>query len=105
MALWLLLPVLAALMIAGWKPWVLIFAPLLGHFVGGQSALFGLLGFWGYRKEKEKDQLGTGLWLALTSLKPQLGIIPTGFAFYQWWKIWRLSDGYPARRLAGWLVW
>ena len=102
MALWLLLPVLTALMISGWKPWVLLFAPLFGHFVGGQSVLFGLLGYWGYRKGKDTDQLGTGLWLALTLLKPQLGVIPTGFAFYQWWKIWR-SERRISRQAIGWL--
>lgn len=102
MALWLLLPVMTALMISGWKPWVLLFAPLFGHFVGGQSAMFGLLGYWGYRKGKETNQMGTGFLLALTLLKPQLGLILTGFAFYQWWKIWR-SERRISRQAIGWL--
>ncbi len=103
MALWLLLPVLAALVISGWKPWVLLFAPLFGHFVGGQSALFGMLGFWGYRREKNPDHWESGLWLAMTALKPQLGIIPTAFALYQWWKFWRVERRIP-RQAIGWLA-
>jgi hypothetical protein len=103
MALWLLLPILAALVISGGKPWVLLFAPLFGHFVGGQSAIFGMVGLWGYRNGKETEKFDGGLWLALTTLKPQLGVIPTAYAIYQWWKLWR-RERRISKQAIGWLI-
>ena len=103
MSLWLLLPIVAALIITNWNPWVLIFAPLFGHFVGGQSALFGMLGFWGYHKEQNLKKLDGGLWLALTLLKPQLGLVPTLFAIYKWWQQWKEDRRIP-RHAIGFLV-
>ena len=50
MAIWHLGPVLAALVISGWSPWVLAFAPVFGHMAGGQTAVFAMLGLWGYRR-------------------------------------------------------
>lgn len=50
MTLWLLLPVVMAWWISGWKPWVLLYAPLVAHFFGGQTAVFGMMGLWGYRQ-------------------------------------------------------
>src|SRR5689334_22207804 len=49
-AVWLLTPVISALLITGGNPLVLIFAPVFGHFVGGQASVFGMVGLWGYRK-------------------------------------------------------
>jgi hypothetical protein len=83
---WLLGPVLAALFISGGNPLVLLFAPVFGHFAGGQSSVFGMLGLWGYRKHQEADHVEGGVWLGLTMLKPQLGIVPLVFAAAQWWK-------------------
>lgn len=58
------------------------FAPLFAHFVGGQTAIFGLLGYWGYRRWQH-EPVG-GMWLAVTLLKPQLGIIPILWALPTW---------------------
>ncbi|MBN1372012.1 MAG: DUF2029 domain-containing protein [Anaerolineaceae bacterium] len=103
MALWLLLPVVAGLWISGWKPWVLLFGPLFAHFVGGQSALFALLGFQGFKKNLSEDHWRGGAWLALTLLKPQLGLVPVLFATYLWWKSWKSNRRIP-RQLLGWAV-
>jgi hypothetical protein len=84
LALWLLIPVIVALAIADWRPYVLLFAPVFGHFVGGQTAVFGLLGLWGYRRNIMQN--GGGYWLALMMLKPQLGLVPLTFAIAQWWR-------------------
>jgi hypothetical protein len=84
MVVWLGAPVLAALLAAGFHPYVLLFAPTFSHFLGGQSAVFGLLGFWGYRRNLEPASWQGGVLLALTTLKPQLGIIVIAYAAYQW---------------------
>jgi hypothetical protein len=86
MALWLSLPVIVALFVADFTPCVLIFAPVFSHFIGGQSSVFGLLGFWGYRKNLDLQVGRGGFYLALTLLKPQLGIVPLVFAAFQWIK-------------------
>lgn len=100
MALWLLAPVLAALWITGWRPWVLIYSPLFGHFLGGQTALFGLLGFWGYRRYPAADRFSGGIWLALTLLKPQLGVIPCAWAAWHWWQSYREERRLPRQLIA-----
>jgi len=100
MGLWLLLPPLFGLIITGWNPWVLLFGPMFGHFLGGQSALFGMLGYWGYRRNRQPDQWQGGLWLALTALKPQLGIFPIGYAFFDWVKYWRTERKIPRQAWA-----
>lgn len=82
--LWLLLPVIAALIITGGSPWVLVFAPLFGHFLGGQTAIFGMIGLWGFRKYASRRPILSGIFLALALLKPQLGLIPLVFALIQW---------------------
>jgi hypothetical protein len=89
MAIWLLVPVISALLITNGNPFVLLFAPTFGHFVGGQTAIFGMLGLWGYRKNIDSGNLVGGVFLAITVLKPQLGIIPLAFAVVQWWKEFR----------------
>lgn len=103
MALWLLLPVAAALLITGWRPWALLYAPLFGHFLGGQTAMFGMLGLWGYRRNQGVQQAAGGVWLALLLLKPQLGVIPLGWAAWQWWKSVRIERRVPRQTLA-WLA-
>jgi hypothetical protein len=94
MAIWHVVPVLAALIIAGWNPWVLLFAPVASHAWGGQTAVFAMLGLWGYRRNTDPRNGRGGLWLALTLLKPQLGLVPTAWAAVQWWK-----SGREARRI------
>lgn len=101
LALWLLGPVVVALAITRGNPLVLLFAPLFGHFAGGQSAVFGMLGLWGYRKYNPTDRIAGGIFLALTLLKPQLGIIPLLFAAWQWWKAFRQERRIP-RQAWGW---
>ncbi len=95
MAIWLLAPVILALLISGWNPLVLMFAPTFAHFVGGQTAVFGMLGLWGYRKSIKTNSFVGGICLGLTSLKPQLGIIPLAFALTQWWKEFRALKHIP----------
>lgn len=90
LALWLGLPVLVALIATRWHPLVLLFAPVLSHFLGGQSVLFALLGVWGYRRQQDVGVAIGGAWLALLTLKPQLGIIPILWAGVQWLRyLWR----------------
>lgn len=97
MAIWLLLPVAVALMITRGKPYALLYAPTFGHFVGGQSSVFGLLGFWGYRRYENPEKIQGGLWLALTLLKPQLAIIPCIWAGIQWVKYFRMNRKIPVQ--------
>lgn len=78
---WHTAPVLLALWITR-NPMVLCFAPLFAHFVGGQTAIFGLVGLWGYRRWQNEPQ--GGAWLAVMLFKPQLGIIPIAWAMAQW---------------------
>lgn len=103
MALWLLFPVLSALLISGGNPFVLAFAPLFGHFVGGQTAVFGMLGLWGYRKNTQTDKALGGIFLGLTLLKPQLGIIPLTWAGVQWWKEFHALKRLPKQAWT-WLI-
>lgn len=101
--LWHLLPVIASLLISGWNPLILLYAPLFSHFTGGQTALFGLLGLWGYRRAPDPAQVKGGVWLALTFLKPQLAIFPFGYALWTWWKEWQSSRKIPHQAWA-WLI-
>lgn len=95
LALWLGAPVLVALMAAQFQPYVLIFAPTFSHFLGGQSSMFGLLGFWGFRRNLSPASWSGGAFLALTMLKPQLGIIPLAYAGYQWVQSYRYQRKVP----------
>jgi len=45
-----------------------------------------MLGLWGYRKNIEPSNPVGGILLALTLLRPQIGLIPLAFAAGQWWK-------------------
>lgn len=100
MAVWMLFPVFCALWITRGNPIVLLFAPLFGHFVGGQSSGAGMLGFWGYRERiSANDSLG-GIFLALTLLKPQLGVIPLIYALIQWWKSFTATKHIPRQAWA-----
>lgn len=103
MTLWLLGPVVAALAVTRGNPLVLLFAPLFGHFAGGQSAVFGMVGLWGYRKFNQTDRTAGGVFLALTLLKPQLGLILLAFAAWQWWQALRGQRRIP-RQAWAWVV-
>ncbi len=81
---WVFIPILIALMISGFSPLILLFAPLFGHFLGGQSAVFGMVGLWGFRKNQQSKY--SGIWLSLLLLKPQLAIAPLGWVAYKWIK-------------------
>jgi hypothetical protein len=98
--LWLLIPVLIILMITDWEPRSLLFAPTFSHFLGGQSSVFSLIGFWGYRKNQNPENIPGGLWLALLTLKPQLGIIPVLWAAYSWWQYFRAEKKIPKQFLS-----
>jgi len=100
--LWLLLPVLLALWVSDGKPCVLAYAPLFGHFVGGQSSVFGLLGLWGYRRHVDVDDAAGGVYLGVMLLKPQLGIVPLAYAAVRWWQAIRADKRVPRQTLA-WL--
>ncbi|GAB4479554.1 MAG: hypothetical protein Kow0088_20630 [Anaerolineales bacterium] len=100
LVLWLATPVLCALFITRGKPWVLIFAPLYAHFVGGQSSLFGMLSVWGYKQNLQADKAKGGIFLALTLLKPQLAIFPTLFALWHWMQYFRSTKKLPAQLIA-----
>lgn len=84
MAIWLLGPVVAALFVTRYRPYTLLFAPVFSHFTGGQSSVFGLLGFFGYRLNLDPSSYLGGLFLALTCLKPQLAVVPVAYAAYRW---------------------
>lgn len=100
MAIWLGAPVLVALFVTRFRPYALLFAPVFSHFTGGQSAVFGLLGFWGYRENlSPQNKLGGSL-LALTLLKPQLGIVPVGFAVFTWLVFIRNEKKIPAQLIS-----
>jgi hypothetical protein len=100
LAIWLFAPVIFALLVTNGNPLVLMFAPLFGHFVGGQTAVFGMLGLWGYRKNMDTANLKGGFFLGLTLLKPQLGIIPLAFAMTQWWKEFQILRRIPRQACA-----
>jgi hypothetical protein len=99
--LWLSLPVIAAVVICEGSIWALAFAPTFAHFVGGQSALPAMIGLWGYQRVSSK--FTGGLCLALTTLKPQLGLFPVAWAVFQWIKEWRVLKRFPSS-LFGFLV-
>jgi hypothetical protein len=95
MLIWHLAPVMIALAISAWDPWILAFAPLFGHMVGGQTAVFAMLGTWGYRRHADSQAWQGGMWLALTLLKPQLGLVPIGWAIIQWWRFFHRTKLVP----------
>ncbi len=95
LAVWLAAPVIVALVIARGKPYALLFAPTFAHFVGGQSAIFGLLGFWGYRRQPDPGKISGGIWLGLTLLKPQMGLVACAWAVVQWVQYWRKQHRVP----------
>lgn len=103
MALWCLGPVLVAFAVSRGRPYPLLFAPVFGHFVGGQTAVFGLLGLWGYSQNRETENAWGGVWLSLTLLKPQLGLIPLAFAAWQWLLSFRTSRQIP-RQTWAWAI-
>jgi hypothetical protein len=80
--LWHGAPVIAALYIARWNLWPLLFAPLLAHVLGGQTAFFGLVGLYLYRQHMDNWRGGIGL--ALLLMKPQLAVFPVLWAGAQW---------------------
>jgi hypothetical protein len=79
---WHTLPVLAALAIARWKPSILLFAPLFAHTIGGQTALFGMVGLYLYQRNQTRWQGGVGLGILL--IKPQLALFPLLWAGWKW---------------------
>ena len=92
MAIWFFGPLAVFLMTAGWDPWVLLFAPVFAHFVGGQADVFAVLGLWGFHKNTRG--LG-GAWLALTLLKPQLALVPVTYAIVHWIILLRKTRAFP----------
>ncbi|MBC8505473.1 MAG: hypothetical protein H8D34_11480, partial [Chloroflexi bacterium] len=99
--IWFLAPVVFALLISGGNPLVLLFAPVFGHFVGGQTAIFGMIGLWGYRKNINNPN--GGLFLGLALLKPQLGLIPLAFAIAQWWRKYK-DQRKISRQVWAWII-
>jgi hypothetical protein len=99
-AVWHLSVTVVALLISGGAPWPLLFAPVFGHMVGGQTSVIAMLGLWGYRKNIATKEAKGGVWLALMLLKPQLALLPLGWAAYQWWKSIRADRAIP-RQLWG----
>jgi len=96
------LPIMA-LLITRWNPLSLLFAPVFAHFLGGQTALPGMLGFWRYRGQAtEVHSWQGGAWLALTLLKPQLAIAPVLWALWTWLGVWR-RDHRLTRQMWGFL--
>lgn len=100
MAVWLMAPVIIALVITGYRPHGLLFAPVFSHFAGGQSSVFGLLGFFGYRWNLDPSRYAGGFFLALTCLKPQLGIVPVAYAAYRWLEHYRVNSEIPRQAIA-----
>jgi hypothetical protein len=101
--IWLIIPVILALFISKFNPYVLLYAPLFGHFVGGQSSVFGMLGLWGYRENINENKPSGGIWLSLTLIKPQLGIIPLSYALFRWIKYTKNNKHLPKQAIA-WLI-
>jgi hypothetical protein len=95
--LWLGLPIIIAYVASGFEPLVLLFAPLFSHFSGGQASAVCLLGFWGYRRSLGLNQYRGGMLLALTMLKPQLGIVPVAYAGHSWIQHFRRTRTIPAQ--------
>lgn len=100
LAIWLGAPIIIALVAVGFRPYVLVFAPVFSHFAGGQSSVFGLLGFFGYRWNLDPSSYLGGFFLALTSLKPQLAIVPIGYAIYVWIGYFRSKREVPRQFLS-----
>lgn len=94
---WVFLPVFIALLISNFSPLILIFAPLFSHFAGGQTAIFGMLGLWGYRKNQHS--LWGGIWLSILLLKPQLAIAPLAWAGWSWVKEFRACKKVPKQMI------
>jgi hypothetical protein len=92
MTIWLMAPLAVILLAAEWQPWVLLFSPVFGHFVGGQADVFAVLGLWGFRRNVHG--LG-GAWLALTLFKPQLALVPVGYAVVTWFLTARRTRTLP----------
>jgi hypothetical protein len=80
--IWHLVPVLAAILLSRWHFYPLLFAPLFAHMVGGQTAVFAMIGLALYRADRMGWRGGVGL--ALLLLKPQLGIFPLLWAGGEW---------------------
>jgi hypothetical protein len=100
MAVWMLGPVVLVLTVTRYRPYGLLFAPVFSHFAGGQSSVFGLLGFYGYRANIRQPSYLGGIFLALTCLKPQLGLVPVGYAMFQWLSTIRSQRRIPKQALA-----
>jgi hypothetical protein len=95
MALWLLTPVITALLITRGNPLTLLFAPTASHFLGGQTVLFSLIGFWGYRKFYATSSISGGIFLAIMTMKPQLALIPGIVAVIEWIKSIKANAAVP----------
>lgn len=98
MLIWHGAPILLALYITRGKPWPLLFAPLFAHTVGGQTAVFGLLGLYIYRQNRDRWQGGLGL--AILLIKPQLAIFPLLWAGVTWLDELRRERRIPRQSLA-----
>jgi hypothetical protein len=92
-ALWHGLPVLMALYATRFRAWVLMFAPLFAHVVGGQSSIFGLVGLYGYRRYATHWR--GGIFLAILTFKPQLALVPLAWAGWQWLETIRTTRRMP----------
>jgi hypothetical protein len=99
MLIWHAGPVLIALAITNWSPWILLFGPLYGNMVGGQSAIFAMLGLWGYRKHINTDDWRAGFWLGILLLKPHLGIFPILWACLHWFGYVRRERRIPRQAI------
>lgn len=97
MILWFLGPILLVLIIHRGNPGPLLFAPVISHFLGGQTALPAMLGLWGYRTRQEPDRFWGGVWLGIITLKPQLAVFPLLWALIQWVKHIRACKRIPAQ--------
>jgi hypothetical protein len=62
-----------------------------------------MLGLWGYRRNAGPDKISGGICLALTLLKPQLGLLPLAYAAVQWWQALRKNRHIP-RQAWAWLA-
>lgn len=98
LAVWFVFPVMLALWMLEWDPLVLLYAPLLSHFLGGQASVFGLIGLWAV--VQHRDSWKGGSLLALSLLKPQLALIPLAYAGASWLNAWRGSRRLPAPLVA-----
>jgi hypothetical protein len=92
-ALWHGIPLLIGLYAARFRAWVLMFAPLFAHVVGGQSSVFGLVGLYGYRRYA--DQWYAGIFRAVMTFRPQLALAPLIWAEWQWQRTIRTTRRMP----------